>query len=312
LRKGFEIVSVTAASHRRRTNLSARKGRTGILLTAPAILALGITVVYPLIWTVSLSLQKFSLGVNAAPPTFAGLDNYLRVLRSPAFRQALLQTLGYVAVTLAVELALALPIAVILQRETRGRRRLRLVIAVPLMIAPVVASLAFKFLFSDGYGLVNRGLDLIGVGGVSWFANVWLARGTVLVTNLWLALPFVVLVLLAGLSSISDDLKQAARMDGATSWQIFTRITVPLLKPAILIILVIRLADAFRTFDAVYVLTGGGPANSTEVMSSYLYKLMFNNADFAGGAAATVIFVLIIAASAGAIFFALRDKAVDR
>ena len=175
-------MSLTAPAERHqpsrsgRRRLSRQRGRTGILLTAPAVLALGVTVLYPLIWTVSLSLQRFSLGMNAAPPTFAGLSNYVSVLSSPAFRQALGQTLGYVIVTLLVELALALPIATLLHRETSGRRRLRLVLAIPLMIAPVVASLAFKFLFSDGYGLINRGLELIGIQGVSWFADVWLAR----------------------------------------------------------------------------------------------------------------------------------------
>jgi multiple sugar transport system permease protein len=298
----------TLASTRRRHTFAGRRRLTGILLTAPAILALALTVLYPLVWTISLSVQKFTLGVNAPAPTFAGADNYLRVLGSAAFTNSLWQTLGYVVTTLVVELALAMPVALLLNPQSRGRRMLRVVIAVPLMIAPVVASLAFKFLFSDGYGLINRGLEIIGLPTPSWFADVWLARGTVLVTNLWLAFPFVVLVLLAGLANIPNELKEAARTDGASSVQTFFRITLPLLKPAILIILVIRLADAFRVFDAVYVLTGGGPANSTEVMSSFLYRLMFTNSDFAGGAAATVIFVIVIAVCAGGIFALLREK----
>jgi multiple sugar transport system permease protein len=123
-----------------------------------------------------------------------------------------------------------------------------------------------------------------------------------------LALPFVVLVLLAGLANIPKDIEEAARIDGAGAWQNFRHITLPLLKPALLIVLVIRLADAFRVFDSVYVLTGGGPGGSTEVMSSYLYRLLFTNTDFAGGAAAAVVFVLVIAASAWAVFALLRDK----
>lgn len=291
----------------------ARRGRlTGAALTAPAILALAITVAFPLLWTVSLSFQDFDLTVGGPPPSFAGLDNYSRILGSPAFVNALMQTVGYVVVTLAVELAIGVPIALLLSRETRGRKAMRLVVALPLMIAPVVASLAWKFLFSNGYGLVNEGLGLLGLPQPSWFADVWLARGTILVTNAWLALPFVVLVLLAGLANVPAELIEAARTDGANRWQVFARIILPLLRPAILIILVIRLADAYRVFDAVYVLTGGGPGNSTEVMSSYLYRLLFTNTDFAGGAAAVVVFVAVVGVSALAVFLLLRPREARR
>jgi len=281
---------------------------SGVLLTGPALVALALTVAYPVLWTVSLSFQRFGLAASSPPPSFAGIDNYTRLLGSSAFRDVVLQTVGYVVVTLAVELLVAMPIALLLNRETPGRRRMRLVAALPLMIAPVVASLAWKFLFSHGYGLVNRGLDIIGLPTPSWFADVWLARGTILVTNVWLALPFVVLVLLAGLANIPSDLLEAARSDGAGRWQVFLHIVLPLLRPALLIILVIRLADAFRVFDSVYVLTGGGPGNATEVMSSYLYRLLFTNTDFAGGSAAAVMFVMLVGACAWALFALLREK----
>lgn len=298
-----------APRRRRRTNAALRRNRlTGIALTAPAVIAIAITVLFPLLWTVSLSFQSFDLAVDAPPASFVGFDNYARVLASPGFVSALMQTLGYVITTLLLELVVAMPIALLLNRATRGSRVLRLIIAIPIMIAPIVASLAFKFLFSNGYGFVNAALSFVGIDPPSWFASVWLARGTVLVTNMWLALPFVILVLLAGLSNVPGELDEAAKTDGANGWQRFTRITLPLLKPAILIVLVIRLADAFRVFDSVYVLTGGGPANSTDVMSSYLYRLMFSSTDFSGSSAATVLFVIVVGVCAGAIFFLLRDR----
>jgi multiple sugar transport system permease protein len=305
-------MTTISGTRRKGRALGARRRWTGVALTAPALLALAVTALFPLLWTISLSMQSFGAGANAPAPEFVGLDNYADVLSSPQFLRALLQTMGYVVVTLTVELAIGLPIALALLRATAGRRTLRLIIALPLMVAPVVAALAFKFLFSNDYGLINSGLSLIGLPAPSWFADVWLARATILVANLWLALPFVVLVLLAGLSNIPDELREAARTDGAGPWRAFWSITLPLLKPAILIILVIRLADAFRVFDAVYVLTGGGPANSTDVMSSYLYRLMFAQTDFAGGAAATVLFVIVIAVCAGTAFFALRDRESSR
>lgn len=301
------MTSATTARGRGRT-LAGRRRLSGVLLTAPAVVALGVTVLFPVLWTVSLSFQHFSLSASGPPASFAGVDNYTRVLSSPAFRDALFHSLGFVATSLAVELLLGLPIAVLLNRETKGRRGMRLVIALPLMVAPVVASLAWKFLFSNDYGLINRGLGLLGLPTPSWFADAWLSRITILVTNVWLALPFVVLVLLAGLANIPKELDEAARTDGASGWRVFFHITLPLLKPALLIILVIRLADAFRVFDSVYVLTGGGPGGATEVMSSYLYRLLFTNTDFAGGAAAAVVFVLVIGACAWAVYALLRDK----
>lgn len=305
-------MTVIARTARPRSAVGMRRRWTGVALTAPAIVALAVTALFPLLWTVSLSVQDFRVAANAPASSFVGADNYLQVLTSPDFVRALIQTLGYVATTLTLELAIGLPIALALQRSTRGRRFLRVIVALPLMVAPVVASLAFKFLFSSDYGLINQGLTAIGLPAPTWFADVWLARTTILVSNLWLALPFVVLVLLAGLTNIPDELVEAARTDGAGRWRILLHIILPLLRPAILIILVIRLADAFRIFDAVYVLTGGGPANSTEVMSSFLYRLMFTRADFPAAAAATILFVAVIAVCAGAIFFLLRDREARR
>ncbi|GEN81629.1 carbohydrate ABC transporter permease [Actinotalea fermentans] len=303
---------VRAARHGRRGSLVDRRRRSGMLLTLPALLTLAATALYPLLWTMSLSFQSFSLAVGGEEPAFAGLANYERVLGDAAFWTAIGQTVGYVTVTLTVELLVGLPIALVLHRETRGRKVLRLVVALPLMIAPVVAAMAGKFLFSPGYGLVNEGLAALGIDGPAWFADPWLARAAVLSTNAWLALPFVVLVLLAGLANIPGELREAAVTDGAGRWRILWHITLPLLRPSILIILVIRLADAFRVFDAVYVMTGGGPGSATEVLSTYLYRQMFTRTDFAGGAATSVLFVLVIGICAGAVFLSLRGRRGER
>ncbi|WP_432561765.1 carbohydrate ABC transporter permease [Kineococcus sp. SYSU DK003] len=277
-------------------------------MTAPALIALAATALFPLVWTISLSLQRFSVAVDGPAPSFVGLANYGRVLQTPAFWTALGQTLGYVVVTMVVELVLGLAIALALARDTAGRRALRVVIALPLMIAPVVAAMAWKFLFSPGYGLINEGLAKVGIQGPAWLADPWLARATILVTNAWLALPFVVLVLIAGLTNIPGELTEAARVDGAGWWQRLWYVTLPLLRPAVLIVLVIRLADAFRVFDAVYVVTGGGPGDATEVLSTFLYRQMFTSADFAGGAATSVLFVVVIGVSAGAVYALLRPR----
>ncbi len=273
-----------------------------------ALTILAITFVFPLLWTLYLSVHDFSIAVGAPPPDFIGLENYIRIITSPSFGPVVLQTLGYVATTLSVELLIGMSIALLLQRETRTRKVMRAVVALPLMVAPVVSALAWKFLFSSGYGLINRGLELLGMPQPSWFSNPWLARITILVSNMWIALPFTILVLLAGLSTVPDELTEAARVDGAGRWATFRQITLPLLKPSLLIILTIRLADSFRVFDAVYVLTGGGPGDTTEVMSFLLYRLMFTRSDFSGASAAVILFVVLIGIVAGLIFIFLRER----
>lgn len=281
-----------------------------MLLTLPALVVLAVTVAYPIVWLMSLSLQSFSISAGAEPARFVGFDNYRRILGSSDFRTALIHTIGFVVLTLALEALIAFPIALALNRAMRGAKVFRLLIALPLMVAPVVAGMAWKFLFSNGYGLINSLLHDVGINGPSWLATAPLARTSIIVSNLWLALPFDILVLLAGLANLPHEPFEAARIDGANGWQRFHYLTLPLLRPAILVIAVVRLADAFRLFDLVYILTGGGPANSTDVMSTYIYRLMFSNVDFAGGAAAATLLTLFTVLAAGLAVLSLRRREV--
>jgi multiple sugar transport system permease protein len=154
-------------------------------------------------------------------------------------------------------------------------------------------------------------LHLFGASGPLWFSNIWLARATIVVANLWLALPFDILVLLAGLANLPLEPLEAARVDGASPTQILAYVTLPLLRPVIAVILVIRAADAFRIFDVVYVLTGGGPANKTDVLSTFIYRQMFSAFDFAGGAAASVLLVVVTSLASLAVVLGLRDRSLE-
>ena len=163
------------------------------------------------------------------------------------------------------------------------------------MVAPVVGALAWRWMFADAYGVIDSIFARVGGDGPLWFSNIWLARATIVITNLWLALPFDILMLVAGLASLPREPLEAARVDGASFLQTLRLVILPLLKPVIAIILVIRFADAFRIFDVVYVLTGSGPANATDVLSTFIYRLMFSAFDFAGGAAASILLVIVTA-----------------
>lgn len=268
---------------------------------------IAVTMVYPIAWTVWLSVNGENTALRGVPD-FVGFANYVRIVQNIDFAAALWQTLGIVAASFVVEAVVGLAVALALHRALAGARIFRAVVALPLMVAPVVGALAWRFIFADGYGMIDTVAGFLGYDGPLWFANIWLARATVVIANLWLALPFTILVLLAGLTALPTEPLEAARVDGASSWQILTMVILPLLRPVIAIIIVIRLADAFRIFDVVYVLTGGGPANKTDVLSTFIYRQMFTVFDFAGGAAASVLLVSITSMASVAAVLLLRDR----
>ncbi|WP_424769401.1 carbohydrate ABC transporter permease [Paenibacillus sp. sgz302251] len=279
---------------------------SGIMLTLPALLVMAATVLYPILWSLKISVFE-SEGIMSTG-SFVGLENYWTVLNSSQFQKALVNTLGFVSATIIVELFIGFVIALVLNKSLPGTKFFRVIFTLPLMIAPVVSGLQWRWLFADQYGVVNAVLKLVGIDGPLWLGTVWGARSAVLIANVWLATPFVILILLAAMSSLSEDLYEAARLDGANAFQIFRLITLPLLKPAILMILVVRLSDAFRVFDIVYILTQSGPGGSTEVLSTYIYKNTFTGMHFGQGSAASFLVMILIMIISFVLFRVLRPK----
>ena len=233
-----------------------------------------LTMLYPIAWTVWLSLN----GKHCAERQ-AGLRRPRQLLqdrRQPRFPRPRSSRRSASSRRALVLEARSRPRGRA-RAASRARRHARLPRhrRLPLMVAPVVGALAWRFMFVDGYGMIDTIATHLGGDGPLWFADVWLARATIVITNLWLALPFDILVLLAGLASLPSDPIEAARVDGASPWQMLRLVILPLLRPVIAIIFVIRFADAFRIFDVVYVLTGSGPGNSTDVLSTFIYRQMF-------------------------------------
>lgn len=288
-------------------HMRSRGALTGVWLTAPALAVLAVTMLYPIARTIWISLNSTNAALSGKVD-FVGLANYLKIAGNYDFQRALWQTLGMVVALGVLEAFLGLTVALALHRVFSGARIFRAVVALPLMVAPVVGALAWRFMFADGYGMIDTFIQELGGEGPLWFADVWLARLAVVVANLWLALPFDILVLLAGLTALPTEPLEAARVDGASPWQILTKIILPLLKPVIAIIFVIRFADAFRIFDVVYVLTGSGPGNRTDVLSTYIYRQMFTKLDFAGGAAASIYLVILTSAASLIAVMLLRGR----
>jgi multiple sugar transport system permease protein len=261
---------------------------------APALVLLATVTAYPIGYLVWLSLQRRSL-IFADLSGFTGIGNYTRLLTDPRFWNALYNTVYFTAVSVAVELVLGLGMALLLSRPAAGRGLLRALMLIPWVIPSVVSARMWEWMFNVDYGVLNY---LLGAR-IDWLGSPRWAIHAAIITDVWKMTPFVALLLLAGLQGIPADLYRAARVDGAGAWLIFRRITLPLLTPLILVVLIFRTIDAFRVFDAIYVLTGGGPGNSTETLSIYAYKVLFQTLQFGYGATLSMtVFVCVAAVTA--------------
>ncbi len=255
------------------------------LLCAPALLAILLVTAYPILNAVWLSLHRFDLRFPEQT-TFVGLDNYLSVLGSEIWWQALTNTLIVTVGSVAIELALGFVLALLMFKATLGRRTFRTVILIPYAMITVVSALAWKFAFDPTTGFVNALLNL----ERSWLSEHWSAFFVIIFSEIWKTTPFIALLLLAGLTLLPQDLFKAARVDGATPWQRFVKITLPLMKPTILVALLFRTLDAFRIFDTVYIQTRG--AADTETVSIVGYNVLIARLNLGLGSAVSVLIFL--------------------
>ena len=271
----------------------AAERRQALWMVAPAIAVLAGVAVYPILGAMWLSLHRRVLVFRVNE--LIGFDNYAFMLQDARFWSALGNTVYFTIVAVGLELLLALPLALLLNRAFPGRGILRAGVLIPWAIPTVVSAKLWAWLFNPEYGLINR---LLPGTDVNWLGTPGYALHAAIVVDVWKTTPFVALLILAGLQGISEDLYKAARVDGASNGRIFRSITLPLLKPAILLALLFRTLDAFRVFDAIYVLTEGGPGNTTETLSIYAYKMLMRSGDFGyGSTLAVVTFLCVMAIS---------------
>jgi len=264
-----------------------------LTLIAPAVLALVFFQVIPIVMGANASFREWSL--YDPKKTWVGLKHYAHVVRDPAFlTQVLPNTFLFLLLSVTLALILGLGWALLMNRGFRGRAVVQTILLVPLMVAPVVAAIMMRWLFNDQFGIVNTALEWIGVLGPPWLAQRWLAFFVIVLTDVWLWTPWFTLLLLAGLQSLPREPFEAAAIDAASRWRTFRYLTLPMLRPVIVVCVVIRAIDAFRTFDIVWTITGGGPARQTELFSLYAYVEAFVNLNFGLGSAAAVVGALII------------------
>lgn len=280
----------------------------GYLFAGPALCFVGILALAPIAAAVSLSFQRRLpiFGIQE----LVGLRNYLELAGDDRFWRACWTTLYFTGVSVTAELVLGLGMALLIDRTWpqvlgartdtepgQGQAWLRAIILIPWAIPTVVSARMWDWLYHSEYGLFNYLLLTSGLISepITWLGDSAWAIHAAILMDVWKATPFAALLLLAGLKAIPRELYQAALVDGASAWAAFRHITLPLLLPVILIVLVFRTMDAARVFDAIYVLTGGGPGNSTETLSIYAYKTLFQTLQFGyGSALATVMFLLVL------------------
>jgi ABC-type sugar transport system permease subunit len=267
----------------------------GWAMVAPTALLLVAVFAYPLVSTALTSLQRVKLQAPGRT-VFVGLDNYLDFLASPAFWAAIQRTLYFTVVSVGVEIALGVAIAAFIHRRFAGWRFLRLAIIIPWAVPTIAVATMFRWIYNADYGALNGLLFQLGAIDryVPWLSDPFAAMNWVIVADVWHSTPFVVLVVLAAMSGIPAELWEAARMDGASRWQSFWRITLPMLRSALLVVLVVRTVEAFRVFDIIYVLTGGGPANGTLVISYVAYQETFRFFNLGRGAALSFLISLFV------------------
>lgn len=307
-------VGQRAASRRRR---AVTENVQAFLFLLPAILGLGIFKVFPALFAIYISFFKWDIVQGA----FRGLQNYADILwanptRSADFWRALSTTVTYALITVPFEIGVALVVAFVLFQKMRGRALYRTMYYLPYVTSTVAAATVFLWIFHPQYGLLNWVLGMVGISGLTWLqepdgvfqmlghaigvtvpdwaAGPSLALASVAIFSVWQYLGFQTVIFLAGLGNIPEQHYEAARLDGATSWQLFRHITLPLLSPQIFFVFTIASIGVFRAFDAIFVLTNGGPLDTTRTVSMLVFRTFFQQGQIGLGSALGVILTLLI------------------
>lgn len=277
--------------------LRQREKRTGWWLTLPAMLVLLLVYAYPIASAFVQSFTTENLSTNLEP-AFAGVENYTRMAQDGRFWASLRNTAIFTTASLVIELVLGMAIALTLNQAFRGRGWVRTSAILPWALPTALIALAWRWIFNDEFGVWNDMLLRVGIIAepVSWLGDPLWAMVAVVAADVWKTTSFVAILLLAGLQSIPKDLYEAHQIDGATPWQSFRQITLPLVLPQILIAMLFRFAQAFGIFDLIQVMTGGGPGGATEMVSLYIYATVMRYLDFGYGAALVVVTFLVLIA----------------
>ena len=275
-----------------------RYDNIGLLFILPAVIYMMIFVGYPIISNIILSFQNVSVrNLVNGQKQFIGIENYASIFNDGVFRKALGNTLTFTISCLVFQFLIGFLLALLFNKNFTFAKPVRGLTMIPWMMPMTVTALMFKFMFSTDVGIINYILKSLGIiqENIEWLTTPGTAMIAVVVANVWIGIPFNTILLSTGLTTIPQELYESASVDGANSWQKLTRITLPLLRPTIESVLVLGFIYTFKVYDLVYVMTEGGPVNSTHLLSTYSYKLSFDMFQYSrGSAVANVLFVILL------------------
>jgi multiple sugar transport system permease protein len=287
------------------------RGVTPYLFVAPAVGILVFTCLYPVIKGFELSFYDWSLGTPISSRKYIGWENFAWAWQDPALFNSIKVTLVFTACSVLSELFLGLAIAFLLEKGIRGIAIFRTIFIVPIMIAPVVVGLLWRYLFDANFGLINYLVRLVGFEPKIWLGTPGLAMPAVIVTDIWQWTPFMFILFLAGLQSLPKDPVEAAEVDGASLWQVIRLVKLPLLAPVIWVAVILRIIDAFRSLEVMFIMTFGGPGRETEVLSLNIYKTAFMSQRL-GLAAVNAVFLLAFILVLSVAFLAIARPALSK
>ncbi len=262
-----------------------KKRTEGYLFVLPAVVYIVVLVAFPFIYSLYLSVHDIYLAKPWAPVNFVGLQNYIDVLNDPFFRVSLVHTLQFIPETLVPQLLLGILLAHILNMKIKRGNLFRTIILFPWVMVPSVIALNFRFMFNASFGIVNYLLSLIEIPGLDWYGGESTALHSLVMLDVWTSTPFFMIVILGAIRSLPVDIFDSSKIDGASSWQTLTRITLPLIRPAIVVALIMRLIFTINFFPGIWLITQGGPAQATYMVTYYLVLVNWIRFDLGHGAA---------------------------
>jgi multiple sugar transport system permease protein len=287
--------------------MAVREQRFALALFLPAFLVLLLTTTALLIYLVWTSLWRIDLSMPWLSG-FAGAENYAKMLGDPRFWHSLVLTAIYTGSTVVLQVAIGLGLALLVTQIPRGQALLRVAAILPIVLAPVVVGLFWRtFVLAPDFGIVDLVTRSAGLGSYNWLGDPQLALASVIAIHTWQWTPFAFLVILASLAALPPDIYEAARIDRANAWRRFVHITLPMIRPAIVIVVIMRMMIALSAFAAIFAATGGGPGTATEILNLYAYRTSFSEFNLGYGAALAVV-LLAITLAVSFLMFRLRRK----
>lgn len=303
----FGAESMTAAAIA--TNHIIRNDRRfGWLMTAPGLVALMLVVTGPLVVTIVTSAFEYTL-VHPGYHTFVGIDNYRSAFTENYFGEAIWVTVKFVVAVVLLEFVIGFTVALMLNAVTRFKNVYYPILLMPLLINPVVVAQIWRMFLHPELGIVNYLIGLVGVSKVNWLGDADIAFWTVVLVDIWHQVSFMIILLLAGLSALPKEPYEAARMDGASTLQSFIHITLPLMRPVIVVTLLIRLIFAIKTFDLIFIMTRGGPGTATDLISYFIYRSAFFGLDIGQASAISVLLLVVVLALTAYLYRYMRSLA---